>query len=106
MARRLVKTDGTTEVIRDTSNPVYDPNSDRAWSRAPVDADDVHTRLVDYATALQSDAKLFSRFFRSCLDRGVYLAPSAYEAGFLSTAHDGPAIDRACEVLALAIREL
>ncbi len=60
----------------------------------------------DYATALQSDAKLFSRFFRTCLDQGVYLAPSAYEAGFLSTAHEGPAIDRACEVLALAIREL
>ncbi|MEO7597708.1 MAG: glutamate-1-semialdehyde 2,1-aminomutase [Opitutus sp.] len=60
----------------------------------------------DYATALKGDAKLFSRFFRTCLDHGVYLAPSAYEAGFLSTAHAGPAIDRACEVLALAIREL
>jgi glutamate-1-semialdehyde 2,1-aminomutase len=60
----------------------------------------------DYATALQSDAKLFSRFFRGCLERAVYLAPSAYEAGFLSTAHEGSAIDRACEVLALAIREL
>ena len=60
----------------------------------------------DYATALRSDAKLFSRFFRGCLDRGVYLAPSAYEAGFISTAHRGSAVDRACEVLALAIREL
>jgi glutamate-1-semialdehyde 2,1-aminomutase len=60
----------------------------------------------DYATALQGDAKLFARFFRGCLDRGVYLAPSAYEAGFLSTAHQGSAIDRACEVLALGIREL
>jgi glutamate-1-semialdehyde 2,1-aminomutase len=60
----------------------------------------------DYASALQSDAKLFSRFFRGCLDRGVYLAPSAYEAAFLSTAHEGAAIDRACEVLALGIREL
>jgi glutamate-1-semialdehyde 2,1-aminomutase len=60
----------------------------------------------DYASALTSDAKLFSRFFHGCLDRGVYLAPSAFEAGFLSTAHEGAAIDRACEVLALAIREL
>ncbi|MEO6002413.1 MAG: glutamate-1-semialdehyde 2,1-aminomutase [Opitutus sp.] len=64
------------------------------------------TPVRDYATALTSDAKLFSRFFRSCLDRGVYLAPSAYEAGFLSTAHEGAAIDRACEVLALGISEL
>jgi glutamate-1-semialdehyde 2,1-aminomutase len=64
------------------------------------------TPVRDYATALQGDAKLFSRFFRACLDAGVYLAPSAYEAGFISTAHDGAAIDRACEVLAEAIRGL
>src|SRR4051812_32356835 len=43
----------------------------------------------DYATALKGDAKVFGRFFQQCLDRGVYLAPSAYEAGFLSTAHEG-----------------
>jgi len=60
----------------------------------------------DYAGALRSDAKLFARFFHACLDHGVFLAPSAYEAGFLSTAHEGPAIDRACEVLALAIATL
>ena len=50
----------------------------------------------DFATALTGDAKLFTKFFHGCLDRGVYLAPSAYEAGFLSTAHEGPAVDRAC----------
>lgn len=60
----------------------------------------------DYATALQSDAKLFGRFFHGCLARGVYLAPSAYEAGFLSTAHEGSAIARACEVLTETIRDL
>jgi glutamate-1-semialdehyde 2,1-aminomutase len=60
----------------------------------------------DYATALRGDAKLFSRFFHACLDRGVYLAPSAYEAGFLSTAHDGVAITRACEILSGAITGL
>jgi glutamate-1-semialdehyde 2,1-aminomutase len=60
----------------------------------------------DYASALTSDAKLFARFFHACLGRGVYLAPSAYEAGFLSTAHEGSAITRACEVLAMSILEL
>ncbi|MDB6169190.1 MAG: hemL [Verrucomicrobia bacterium] len=60
----------------------------------------------DYDTALKGDAKLFGRFFHGCLERGVYLAPSAYEAGFLSTAHEGAAIDRACEALAEAIRDL
>ncbi|HWA86926.1 MAG TPA: aminotransferase class III-fold pyridoxal phosphate-dependent enzyme, partial [Opitutus sp.] len=60
----------------------------------------------DYASALRSDAKLFARFFHACLERGVFLAPSAYEAGFLSTAHEGAAIDRACDVLASAIDTL
>jgi len=60
----------------------------------------------DYATAVASDGKVFARLFHACLDRGVYLAPSPYEAGFLSTAHEGAAIDRACDVLTRAIREL
>ncbi|MBI4627060.1 MAG: glutamate-1-semialdehyde 2,1-aminomutase [Verrucomicrobia bacterium] len=64
------------------------------------------TPVRDYETALKGDAKLFARFFHACLERGVYLAPSAYEAGFLSTAHDGPAIARACEVLTAAVRQL
>ncbi len=64
------------------------------------------TPVRDYATALTGDAKLFGRFFHSCLEGGVYLAPSAYEAGFLSTAHDGVAIERACEILSGAIARL
>ena len=60
----------------------------------------------DYATALKSDAALFSKLFHKCLESGVYLAPSAYEAGFLSTAHKGPAIARACDVLTEAITAL
>ena len=60
----------------------------------------------DMPTALASDAKLFGRFFRACLDGGVYLPPSAYEAWFLSTAHEGPAIARACEVITDAIAGL
>ena len=64
------------------------------------------TPVRDYTTALKGDAKLFAKFFHTCLANGVYLAPSAYETGFLSTAHDGPAIARACEVLANAIKTL
>jgi glutamate-1-semialdehyde 2,1-aminomutase len=64
------------------------------------------TPVRDYASALTSDAKVFARFFQSCLDQGVFLPPSAYEAYFLSTAHAGPAIDRACEVVAKAIYSL
>ncbi len=64
------------------------------------------TPVRDYTTALTGDAKLFARFFHACLAGGVYLAPSAYEAGFISTAHEGPAIDRACEIMSQAIAKL
>jgi glutamate-1-semialdehyde 2,1-aminomutase len=36
---------------------------------------------------MQCDATLFNRFFHAMLGEGVYLAPSAYEAGFISSAH-------------------
>ncbi len=49
-------------------------------------------RVRDYATAKTSDTAMFRRFFHAMLDRGVYLAPSQFEAGFLSTAHDDAAI--------------
>jgi glutamate-1-semialdehyde 2,1-aminomutase len=62
--------------------------------------------VKDYDSAIASDAAAYRRFFHACLDRGVYLAPSAFEAAFLSTAHEGSAIDRACEVLSDAIRGL
>jgi len=64
------------------------------------------TPVRDYATALTGDAKLYAKFFHACLANGVYLAPSAYEAAFLSTAHEGKAVDRACEVMTAAINGL
>ena len=41
----------------------------------------------DFETARKSDVELFKRFFHAALDRGIYLAPSAFEAGFVSAAH-------------------
>jgi len=64
------------------------------------------TPVRDYAGALTSDAKLFARFFHACLKAGVYLPPSAYETAFISTAHEGPAIDRACEAMASILQGL
>jgi glutamate-1-semialdehyde 2,1-aminomutase len=60
----------------------------------------------DYATAIRADAKIFGTFFHACLTQGVYLPPSAYEACFISTAHEGPAIDRACEIMTTSLRDL
>ena len=64
------------------------------------------TPVRDYTTALTSDAKIFAKFFHACLDGGVYLPPSAYEVWFLSTAHEGAAVDRACEVVSKGIASL
>jgi len=43
--------------------------------------------IVTFADVMASDAERFKRFFHLMLDGGVYLAPSAYEAGFTSIAH-------------------
>ena len=45
-----------------------------------------------YAQAMACDAAAFNRFFHAMLARGVYLAPSAFEAGFVSSAHDDATI--------------
>ncbi|MFT4247218.1 MAG: glutamate-1-semialdehyde 2,1-aminomutase [Pseudomonas sp.] len=51
-------------------------------------------RKVDsYAQAVACDTAAFNRFFHAMLERGVFLAPSAYEAGFLSSAHDATVIE-------------
>lgn len=46
-----------------------------------------------YAEVMQSDRELFNRFFHAMLAEGVYLAPSAFEAGFVSAAHTEADID-------------
>jgi len=43
--------------------------------------------VTDYASAKQSDTETYARFFRAMLERGVYFAPSQFEAGFMSLAH-------------------
>jgi glutamate-1-semialdehyde 2,1-aminomutase len=42
---------------------------------------------TSFAQVMQSDKEAFNRFFHAMLERGVYLAPSAYEAGFVSSTH-------------------
>ena len=51
-------------------------------------------RNVDtFAKVMACDVERFRRFFHAMLDAGVYLAPSAFEAGFLSAAHTASDID-------------
>lgn len=59
-----------------------------------------------YAQAIACDTAAFNRFFHAMLDRGVYLAPSAFEAGFMSSAHDDAAIAATIDAARAAFRTL
>jgi glutamate-1-semialdehyde 2,1-aminomutase len=59
----------------------------------------------NYADAKQADAALFARWHKAALARGVFLAPSAFEAGFVSAAHSEADIDFTIEQLDAALGE-
>jgi glutamate-1-semialdehyde 2,1-aminomutase len=61
--------------------------------------------VTDYASARLSDTERFSRYFRSMLARGVYIAPSQFEAGFLSIAHSSVDICRTVEAAHEAMKD-
>ena len=48
--------------------------------------------VLDYADVASSDEALFKRFFHGMLANGVYFAPSLFEAGFISSAHQSEEI--------------
>jgi len=58
----------------------------------------------DYKSALTAKTKRYATFFHTMLDRGVYLAPSQFEAGFVSAAHTDEDIARTVEAAAEAFR--
>ena len=49
--------------------------------------------VVDYASAKQSNTQAYAKFFHNMLNKGVYFAPSQFEAAFLSTAHTSKDIE-------------
>jgi len=58
------------------------------------------------ADAMHSDRERFKKFFHGMLDAGVYLAPSQFEAGFISTAHAAADIEQTVRVAAKVLRTL
>ena len=62
--------------------------------------------IRSYEEAQGADLDTFRVFHRACLDRGVFLAPSPFEAGFVSTAHTSGIIDETLEVVRAAAREV
>ena len=94
--RRL--TEGLVSIIRKRGFPATGGSLGSMWgvffSESPV---------RNFADAQRSDVGRFRAFFHECLQRGVFLAPSAFEAGFTSTAHEDADIDETLDRAEAAI---
>ena len=62
--------------------------------------------VVDWNTAKQSDTRRYGQFFHHMLEQGVYLAPSQFEAAFLSTAHSAQDIEKTIRAAHTAFKKL
>jgi glutamate-1-semialdehyde 2,1-aminomutase len=62
--------------------------------------------VIDYATAAKADTARYARYFHAMVARGVYLAPSQFEAAFVSTMHDETLVDRTIAAAAEAMKEI
>ncbi len=59
-----------------------------------------------FADVMQCDTKRFAKFFHLMLENGVYLAPSAFEAGFVSSAHDDETLEKTLAAASIAFAKL
>ena len=55
--------------------------------------------VTDYESAVKADTKRYADYFSYMLDKGIYLAPSQFEAMFISAAHSTGDIERTCEAV-------
>jgi glutamate-1-semialdehyde 2,1-aminomutase len=92
---------GIGEAARKAGVPVYQTRAGTMFCTFFLDA-----QVRDWARARMADTRKYGRFFRSMLERGVYLAPSQFEAGFMSTAHDDVVIRATLEAAEVAFDEI
>ena len=64
------------------------------------------SEVTSFAQSTACDAERFKTFFHLMLEQGVYLAPSAYEAGFVSTAHSEEDIEKTLQAAAICFKAL
>jgi glutamate-1-semialdehyde 2,1-aminomutase len=60
--------------------------------------------VIDYTSAKRADTQLYARFFHKMLDQGVYLAPSQFEAAFVSTQHSDSDVEATLKAASVALR--
>ena len=113
---QLVQAPGFHDAIERTPNALCDGFEDAARAAGVP----LHTTRVGgmfglffsdqpvdtYAGAVACDTAAFNRFFHAMLARGVFLAPSAFEAGFTSAAHGPAEVEQTLEAARAAFREV
>ena len=62
--------------------------------------------VINWDTANKCDRQLYAKFFHAMLDEGVYLAPSQFEAAFVSLAHDDEVIEQTIEAARRALTRI
>ena len=92
--------DGLQEAARRHGVPMTAGHTGSMWSMYFVEGP-----VRNYADAKRSDTALFARWHKAALTRGVFLAPSAFEAGFVSSAHSEADIDFTIKELDAALGE-
>ena len=99
LASRL--TDGLAKACADAG---VDAQVPRAWTLAGIFF--AATPVHDYDDARAADAARYAAFFHGMLDRGMFLAPSAFESIFPSLAHTDADIDRTVEAATDALEAI
>jgi glutamate-1-semialdehyde 2,1-aminomutase len=62
--------------------------------------------IINVDDVIKQDLDLFKKFFWACLEKGVYIAPSPYETGFLSLAHTEADLDDTLTIVEAALRDI
>ena len=94
--------DGMADAAREAGIPLVINKVGGMFGLFFTDAEQVNR----YSQATTCDIDRFKAFFHAMLAEGVYLAPSAYEAGFVSTAHDDAALEHTLSAAARAFSQL
>jgi glutamate-1-semialdehyde 2,1-aminomutase len=98
--RTAALVEGLQKIASDLGVPLTSGHAGSMWgfffSEKPV---------RNFSDAKASDVKLFGRFFHAALERGVYLAPSPFEACFMSAAHGDDDVATALEKMRDALED-
>lgn len=94
-------TTAIADAARSASLPIWTGSIGSIFGFAFIDTQPRH-----FADMQKADHSRYAKFFWACLERGVYLAPSGYEVGFVSTCHDLQLLEITAGVFAEAAKQL